>query len=98
MVRVESQQAGELGPAAQLRAGIELRPLPALRLGARAGVVWLPGTEGDPAQLAVEPFAGIVTGPLELGASLVINVDGPFGPSFTEHRQWGLHLGAAARF
>ena len=94
MVRTRGQHAGQLGPAAQARAGAELLPFSALRIGGRAGIVWLPGRDGDPEQLALEPHVALVLPPVDLEARAVLNLDGPFGPTPEAHRQWGLHLTA----
>ncbi len=48
-------------------------------------------------QVAVEPFIGVTTGPVTIWTRLNINVDPPFGPSFSEVNPFGLRVQVSLR-
>lgn len=67
-----------------------------VRLGVGLYGVWTPTRARDEFQGSVEPYARIEAGPVFVRLALTVNLDTPFGTSFTDDGLWGLRLGIGA--
>ncbi len=69
--------------------------LGAIDLGVRAQIV---RPEEDRTQAALEPFAALHLGPVDIGARLTMNLAPPDGFAFDRDGIWGAHLSLGYRF
>lgn len=75
------------------------RMVPGLFLGVELALVFIPTNSGDNAQTSIAPeLRYVIEGRGHLEASLLMNLDTPFGPTFQAGRVWGIHLGGGMSF
>lgn len=82
----------------QLAPGLGVYATDTLLIGARLPMWWLATSEGDNAQVALEPYARLDVGGGFLNARFTVNLDEPLGFAFDEGRYWGAHLGGGLVF
>jgi hypothetical protein len=81
----------QLGGEAGLRLGVA-------ELGARLQFVWIPTSDGDNAQTAVEPYVLFDLKPGFVRLGLLMNLDKPLGFAFDADGYWGVRLAAGFEF
>ena len=84
---------GDMEVSLQIDPGVGFWASNTVLVGGRVPVAWIPTSEGDNAQIAIEPYTRIDFGSAYFNARFTVNIDEPLGFAFDEGKIWALHLG-----
>jgi hypothetical protein len=83
----------------QLAPGLGYYATDTVLVGLRAPLTWIPTDSGSNSTFfALQPYGRFDFGSLFLDASLVLNIDEPYGFAFDSNKFWALHFGGGASF
>lgn len=93
-VHIPAGSGGDVDLSLQFDPGVGLWASETVLVGGRIPIVWIPTSDGDNAQVAVEPYARFDLGKAFLNMRFTLNIDEPLGFSFDEDKFWAFHIGA----
>lgn len=93
-VHVPTGSGGDVELSLQLDPGVGFWASETVLVGGRIPIVFVPTSDGDNAQVAIEPYARFDLGTAFLNTRFTLNIDEPLGFSFDESRVWAFHFGA----
>jgi hypothetical protein len=95
-VHIPAGSGGDVDLSLQLDPGVGFWASETVLVGGRFPIVWVPTSDGDNAQVAVEPYARFDFGSAFFNARFTLNLDEPLGFGFDEGKIWALHVGFGA--